>query len=328
MSLNNSVINFKSIKEAYEFYNSQCDKERPSSIGTAVFFITAYSIAASLQMFILPTNYKLAKQFSAFQLLMYINSFNIIWLFQYIWLCIETLIGIRLRIHSSLDAYLFRFVNFCIDFLYMHLALNRSMAVLDTHGNLFNIIFDKKKNKIYITVTLFIGFIYSIHSNWFKQRRPFHCLNVVDYFEPSTGIPPVLPTIHINSIVKTITVANSLSKNSSLNSNLHLRSKNDIEQKEEIVYANLAFERSRLFLLCFFSQLPYLLANARYPISRLIDIGGNFDVTISMSKLAQFFGTIFHVQEPFLLLLLSRDMRRGVYKNYLALKKRFLKIFK
>uniref|UniRef100_A0A1I8BMR7 G_PROTEIN_RECEP_F1_2 domain-containing protein n=1 Tax=Meloidogyne hapla TaxID=6305 RepID=A0A1I8BMR7_MELHA len=52
------------------------------------------------------------------------------------------------------------------------------------------------------------------------------------------------------------------------------------------------------------------------------DIGGNFEVTIAMSKLAQLFGTIFHVQEPFIFLLLSRDMRRGVYKDYLALRHR------
>nr|CAD2166030.1 unnamed protein product [Meloidogyne enterolobii] len=235
------------------------------------------------------------------------------------------------------------------------------------------------KNKIYISVTLLFGLIYSIHSNWYPERRPFHCLNVVDYFEPSTGIPPnllatlpddwiyerieqiymtiiylpiflyiacftklfrefverriktkQLPTIHINSIVKTITVVNSMSKNSSVtykvNNTLNLRGKSLVEQKEEIVYANLALERSRLFLLCFFSQLPYLLANARYPISRITDIGGNFDLTIAMSKLAQLFGTIFHVQEPFIFLLLSRDMRRGVYKDYTAVKKRLFKV--
>uniref|UniRef100_A0A915MSA4 Uncharacterized protein n=1 Tax=Meloidogyne javanica TaxID=6303 RepID=A0A915MSA4_MELJA len=51
-------------------------------------------------------------------------------------------------------------------------------------------------------------------------------------------------------------------------------------------------------------------------------IGGNFELTIAMSKLAQLFGTIFHVQEPFIFLLLSRDMRRGVYKDYTAVKQR------
>uniref|UniRef100_A0A1I8BPJ9 7TM_GPCR_Srx domain-containing protein n=1 Tax=Meloidogyne hapla TaxID=6305 RepID=A0A1I8BPJ9_MELHA len=195
MSLNissiNSTIEFTSIKSAYEFYKAKCDIEKPSSVGTASAFMFAYSIAAPLQIFILPTNFRLAKQFSAFQLLMYINLFNIVWFVQYIWLCIETVVDSRITIPYNWDAYPFRFVNFCIDFLYMHLALNRSMAVLDTRGNLFNIIFDKSKNKIYISVTLILGVLYSIHSNWYQQRRPFHCLNVVDYFEPSTGIPSV-----------------------------------------------------------------------------------------------------------------------------------------
>ena len=57
-----------------------------------------------------------------------------------------------------------------------------------------------------------------------------------------------------------------------------------------------------------------------------LDIGGNFDVTIAMSKFAQFFGTIFHVQEPFLLLLLSRDMRRGVYKDFIAIRNKLFKL--
>jgi len=76
-----------------------------------------------------------------------------------------------------------------------------------------------------------------------------------------------------------------MSKNSSVtykvNNTLNLRGKSLVEQKEEIVYANLALERSRLFLLCFFSQLPYLLANARYPISR---ITGRLSINSSYSR--------------------------------------------
>jgi hypothetical protein len=77
--------------------------------------------------------------------------------------------------------------------------------------------------------------------------------------------------------------------------------------------ANFALERSRLFLLCFFSQLPYLLANGFHLYrSNKID-----DQTMQvMAIFWQFFGTIFHIQQPILMLLLSKDMRRGVREDF------------
>jgi hypothetical protein len=55
------------------------------------------------------------------------------------------------------------------------------------------------------------------------------------------------------------------------------------------------------------------LANAHYPLSRLFHLDDN--LTLLMAIFAQIFGTIFHVQQPVLMLLLSRDMRRGVRQD-------------
>ena len=77
MSLNyaqNSTSEFKSILAAYELYKAQCNLEKSSSVGTACIFLAAYSLGTPIQIFILPTNFRLAKKFSAFQLLMYIVS--------------------------------------------------------------------------------------------------------------------------------------------------------------------------------------------------------------------------------------------------------------
>jgi hypothetical protein len=80
------------------------------------------------------------------------------WLLQYIWLGIELLVGDRLVIPLSLDAYLFRLVNFCIDFMYILLALNRSIAVLDSRGRLFDTLFNQRQVFNYNTFSFFKAF--------------------------------------------------------------------------------------------------------------------------------------------------------------------------
>jgi hypothetical protein len=71
-----------------------------------------------------------------------------VWLSEYIFLSVEFFAGRHFGPPASaslgLGALLFRWVNFCIDASYIVLAMNRSLAVLDTRGRLFHLLFSQK----------------------------------------------------------------------------------------------------------------------------------------------------------------------------------------
>ncbi|KAL3071512.1 hypothetical protein niasHT_031876 [Heterodera trifolii] len=304
---------------------------------TAIALFVIYAVGILSQLVVLPANWRLSEQRSAFLLLLHINVFDLIWLFEYVWLSLEYLIGARLIVKFSLDAFLFRFVNFCIDTFYIELAFNRCIAFL--FPRLYNTICCEKNMKICVALTYILSIAYSIYTNWFQERRPFHCLAQLGYLEPmgsiAKNITSLLPDsvpydavditelvticipffLYAVTVLKMVIEFSNQTTSSPMQVAIVLPVGSQGNKEERAKFVNLMQERTRLFSMCLLSQVPYYLSHAIYQSLRFFKI--NQDTLQIMGILWQLLGTIFHVQQPILMLLLSRDLRESV-RNDLA----------
>ncbi|KAI3418229.1 hypothetical protein GPALN_010446 [Globodera pallida] len=85
-------------------------------------------------------------------------------------------------------------------------------------------------------------------------------------------------------------------------------------QEDRAKFVNLMQERTRLFSMCLLSQVPYYMSHALYQSSRIFQLNED-TVQVILAIFWQLLGTIFHVQQPMLMLLLSRDLRSSVRKD-------------
>uniref|UniRef100_A0A914I0B7 G protein-coupled receptor n=1 Tax=Globodera rostochiensis TaxID=31243 RepID=A0A914I0B7_GLORO len=330
--------NFLDVSSAYEYYKQLCDDPTRRDVAlttSAIALFIIYGLGIVSQAVVLPANWRLSEQRSAFLLLLYINIFDLIWLFEYVWLSLEYLVGVRIQSKYPLGAYIFRFVNFCIDTFYIELAFNRCAAFL--FPRIYNVICSQKNMKLCVLSTYCLAIVYSIYMNWFKERRPFHCLMQLGYFEPMTSIPKnvtaLLPdaafydAVQIAEVVSicmplffyAITVFKMVlnfkqhHSSSTVQIAIVLPVGSQTNQEDRAKFVNLMQERTRLFSMCLLSQVPYYMSHALYQSSRILQLNAN---TVQILAIFwQLLGTIFHVQQPILMLLLSKDMRSSVRKD-------------
>ncbi|KAF7636758.1 hypothetical protein Mgra_00003703 [Meloidogyne graminicola] len=325
-SINETVL------DIYLKFVKQCDdpKRRDLTLtSTAIITLIIYGIGIILQLAVIPANYRLSKHRSAFNLLYEINIFDTLWLFEYVWLSIEFLIGSRIIILFNLEAYVFRFINLCIDTFYELLALNRSIAIL--FPIIYNKIFNIKTTKYLIYIVWIIALIYSIYTNWLPERRPFHCLSQLGYFEPTTMISKdllaTLPDttfydiiqaidvilVFIPLIVYGVTFIKILFKKYTKKVEEPITTMYQSETEKQ-QFTNLESERVRLYLMCLLITWPYYISYSLYFSSRIFQI--NDKIVSIMAIFWQILGMIFHVQQPLCILLLSKDMRFEVKEDF------------
>ncbi|KAL3071575.1 hypothetical protein niasHT_031939 [Heterodera trifolii] len=340
-SFNNSFPNFSTnVSAAYQYFVQFCDDPTRRDLtltSSAITLFIIYALGIVSQLVVLPANWRLSKHRSAFLLLLYINLFDLIWLLEYVWLSLEFLVGTRVQAKYPFGAYLFRFVNFCIDTFYIELAFNRCTAFL--FPRLYSKICTEKNMKTCVVCTCLVSVVYSIYMNWFPERRPFHCLIQLGYFEPMTSISKyitaTLPDAGLYDAVQiaelasictpfflyaitVIKMVHDHKKNPSTSiiqvaTVMPRGSQSNGEERAKFV--NLMQERTRLFSMCLLSQVPYYLSHALYQSSRIFELSE--DTVQILAILWQLLGTIFHVQQPILMLLLSKDLRSSV-RNDLA----------
>uniref|UniRef100_A0A914I074 Uncharacterized protein n=1 Tax=Globodera rostochiensis TaxID=31243 RepID=A0A914I074_GLORO len=289
---------FETVVSTYQHFVQLCDDGTRRNVAlttSAIAMFIIYGLGIVSQAVVLPANWRLSEQRSAFMLLLHINIFDLVWLFEYVWLSLEFLIGARLKDTYSLHSYLFRFVNFCIDTLYIELAFNRCIAFL--FPRLYNVICSQKNMKVCVACTYCLSIAYTIYTNWFAERRPFHCLIQLGYFEPMTSIPKNITSL-LKPASNPVQIAIVLPVGSQTN------------QAERTIFVNLMQERTRLFSMCLLSQVPYYMSHALYQSSRFFQLDENAVQVLAIFW--QLLGTIFHVQQPILMLLLSGDLRSSV----------------
>uniref|UniRef100_A0A183C876 G protein-coupled receptor n=1 Tax=Globodera pallida TaxID=36090 RepID=A0A183C876_GLOPA len=333
-----SSNSLETVASTYRHFVRLCDDRtrRDMALTTsAIALFIIYGLGIVSQAVVLPANWRLSEQRSAFMLLLHINIFDLVWLFEYIWLSLEFLVGTRVKDPYSLHSYLFRFVNFCIDTFYIELAFNRCIAFL--FPRLYNVICSQKNMKVCVLSTYCLSIAYTIYTNWFAVRRPFHCLMQLGYFEPMASIPTnvtsLLPdavfydavqiayviSICIPFLLYGITVTKMLidcrlkRASNPVQVAIVLPVGSQTNQADRAIFVNLMQERTRLFSMCLLSQVPYYMSHALDQSSRFFQL--NEDTVQVLAISWQLLGTIFHVQQPILMLLLSRDMRSSVFSD-------------